>query len=276
MELTQKQLANEICNQSEISRIEAGELLPSSDILSLLANRLRIPITYFFEILMYEEIEELKKIKDKVDALSLNKNYKELQFYLKDLLENPTLFHPETKKFLLWHKFITDYYLKKIDANYCLAELFSLLRMKTNGINILLDFQIKNSIANILAETKRYDKSIKIYQEILNEDFKTKEGDKLKNKILYNLGKLCFINKDYNSALFYTNQGIDLSISFADMTLIGQFYYQKGVILEELSFSIEEIAATFKKSEFFLEIMNFEIYLKILRENKSHFLLGRK
>lgn len=270
--LTQKQLAFEICNQSEISRIEAGDFLPSIDILYLIANRLQLPITYFFEVLAHEEGEEAKVIRNKIGIFSLSKNYRELHQYVETLLKTKNLLHPETEKYLLWHKYVAEYYLKKIGADYCLTELFLLLRKKTAGMDILLDLQVKNSIANILAENKRFNESLEIYQEILSEQIKTNEAEKLRMKAFYNLGKLLFLRKEFQSALLYTDQGIDLSIKIADMSLLGQYYYQKGAIMEELSFSFEEIAATYKRSQFFLDIMDLGLYTQILKEKKAMFI----
>lgn len=270
--LTQKQLATDICNQSEISRIEAGDFLPSIDILYLIANKLQLPITYFFEVLAHEEAEETKAIRSKVSILSTAKNYRELYLYVESLLKVKKTYHPETEKFLLWHKYVAEYYLKKINAEYCLTELRLLLRKSTAGMDLLLDLQVKNSIANILAENNRYNESLEIYQEILIEDFSAKEGDKLRIKAFYNLGKLLFLKKDFKAALLYTNQGIDISIQLADMSLLGQYYYQKGALMEELSFSFEEIAEVYQKSRFFLNILNLDSYTNILEEKKATYL----
>lgn len=273
--LTQKQLALGICNQSEISRIEAGDFFPNIDLLYLIANRLQIPITYFFEVLAHEEAEERKIIKRTVGTLSMAKNYFELLRYVESILKAKVTHHPETEKFLLWQKYVAEYYTKKIGADYCLTELLLLLRKKTEGMDFLLDLQIKNSIANILGENSRFDESLKIYKEILNEDLVSKEADKLKLKAFYNYGKLLFLRKNFESALHYTNEGINLSIALADMSLLGQYYYQKGALMEELLYPFEEIASIYQKSHFFLSLLSLDVYIKILEEKKVVFLSAK-
>lgn len=270
--LTQVQLSNGICNQSEISRIEAGDFFPSIDILYLISSKLQVPISYFFEILSYEDLEETKFERNKIETLSLNKQYKEIHHYVEILLNKNESLHPETKKFLLWQKFIAAYCLNKINSDYCLTELFLLLRSKTFGIDVLLDLQIKNSIANILAENQKYSESIVIYEEILSESIGTKEADKLRVKVLFNLGKLLYLKEEYKNALQQANQGVELSIFLADMSILGQFYYLKGSVMEELSFPVTEISQNFKKAQLFFELLNLKTHTQILNENKAVYL----
>src|SRR5690606_18428042 len=112
--LTQKQLAEGLCSQSEISRIEAGEFYPSIDLLYLIANQLQLSVNYFFEILTHEQAKETNEIKNKIWTMSSEKNYKELLQYVEKLLSEAKNLHPETKKFLLWHYYMAAYYLKRI------------------------------------------------------------------------------------------------------------------------------------------------------------------
>ncbi len=72
--LTQKQLSDNICHQSEVSRIEAGAVYPSMDILQGIAAKLQVPITHFYEVLIYSDIERKKQFKDRIQVLSKKKN----------------------------------------------------------------------------------------------------------------------------------------------------------------------------------------------------------
>ena len=76
--LTQKQLSDNICHQSEVSRIEAGSVYPSMDILQGIAAKLRVPIIHFYEVLIYSDIERKKQFKDHIIVLCKQKKYKEI------------------------------------------------------------------------------------------------------------------------------------------------------------------------------------------------------
>jgi HTH-type transcriptional regulator, pleiotropic regulator of extracellular virulence genes len=49
--LTQQELAKNICHQSEISRIEAGNVYPSMYILYGISGKLDVSMSYFYELL---------------------------------------------------------------------------------------------------------------------------------------------------------------------------------------------------------------------------------
>lgn len=270
---TQAQLAFGICNQSEISRIESGDCYPSIDILHMISIKLQVSISFFFEILVHEDHEKTKYMRNKIETLLLNKRYLEIHQYVENLLSKNNSYHPEIEKFLLWQKFISAYCLGKITHDYCLTELFLLLKNEISGTDLLLNLQIKNSIANILAENKRYSASIKLYNDILNDSEGIKEADKLRIKVLFNSGKLLYLNREFEAALIQANQGIDLSIGLADMSLLGQYYYLKGSIMEELSYSIVEISSTFEKSQLFFNLLNLETHKQILNEKKAKYLI---
>ncbi len=74
--LTQKQLSENICHQSEVSRIESGAVYPSMDILQGIATKLQVPIIHFYEVLIYSDIERNKQLKDRIITLCKQKNIK--------------------------------------------------------------------------------------------------------------------------------------------------------------------------------------------------------
>lgn len=271
--LTQKQLAFEICDQSEISRIEAGDFFPNLDILYLISNRLQTSVSYFFEVLTHENVEETSNIRNKISTITLSKNYEELRRYTDNIMRENKVWHPEVEKFLKYKNLLARYYIKEIDYRYCLIEFQILLSQTTSGMDVLLDFQIKNSIANILAENKIYDKSMELYEEILNENLKVKEADKLKIKAFFNYGKLLYLKQEYEDALVQANKGIELSIETGDMTILGQFYFEKASIMEKLLHDNLEISANYKRAQFFFRLLNLNKHLEILEEKKGGFLL---
>lgn len=270
--MTQIQLATDICNQSEISRIEAGDCFPSLDVLYLISNRLNVPITMFFNSLSFDEMEEIKLIQKTVWNFSQTKKYEELLTYLDHVHSKKVLFSPEMEKFLLWQQYISLYALKRVNGSYCLAELSSLLRKNTIGMDRELDFHIKISVANILAETKEYNKSLSLYKDILKEKIETPEANKVLIKTHYNYGKLLFLKKDYLTAYEVTTAGIELSLANMDMSLIGQLHFQKAAIMEELDYPFKSIALHYRKAAFFFEELGLHLYREILTEKKGAFL----
>lgn len=271
--LTQIELAKNICHQSEISRIESGEFFPGIDVLLLISNKLQVPIDYFLKVLIHDDLEHVNKIKNKALTLSRNKDYKKLYEFVSYYLEDIKVGHPELQKFLCWQYYVAAYSLRKIDYSYCVTELSLILSQENFGLDIYLDLNIKNSLATIHAENGEYAKSINLFTEILDEKSDSEKVEHLKIKVLYNYGKLLFIKKEYHSSLQKTNHAIELSCKLADMSLLGQLHFQKASILEELNGSFQEISALYKKALFFVELLNLELYINILKEKKGKFLM---
>lgn len=270
--MTQKELSFEICSQSEISRIESGDFFPGIDLLYLISTKLNTPLTHFFEVLTYEEVNLIKQIKTRVLDLSYKKDYPKLLSEIEKILKNPFPIDNDFEKFLLWKKYVSSYYLGKIDAENCRVELTLLVLNKSLGIDRTLDFYIQNSTANILAENHRYEESMVLYKKILAEIPSDSETTSLRIKVTYNLGKLLYLKQNFIESLDYTNQGIALSLNSSNMSLLGQFYYQKGSLLEELKFSVDEILITYNRALFFFELLNLNVHKEILLKNKSAFL----
>ena len=166
--LSQKELADGICEQSQISKIERGGYMPSAYLLYQLAQRLEVPLDHFFNdsTPVQSNLDTFKKMAQK---LLDSRNYKELD-YLLSLEKNSK------------NQLTSDdhYYLSWLEA----ILLFCHYEKKEEGIQLLLDTSQKvdknsityprvlNSLANCYSETgevKKYESTyqmlIKIYKE---------------------------------------------------------------------------------------------------------------
>ncbi len=110
--LTQKQLSENICHQSEVSRIESGAVYPSMDILQGIAAKLQVPIIHFYEVLIYSDIEKKKQFKDQIIMLCKQKRYKEIYNKVWNELKKEE-YHPEFQQFLQWQYHVAAYILKE-------------------------------------------------------------------------------------------------------------------------------------------------------------------
>lgn len=270
--MTQQQLADGICNQSEISRLEKGDSYPSIDTLQAISVKLRLPLSYFFEVLIHDDFEAKEKMLDDVKAFSSRKDYEGLYQYTQKVLNNGKFLHPEMKTYLESYYYVSLYYLKKHDYRYCVTELYRLTDVEVNGMDVLLKTRIKNAIAIILAENNKHDEGMKIFKEILHEQVASDEYDKMRIIILYNVGKVEYLQASYDAALDTTQEAIKLSTTHKDMAILGQLYYQKGSILEKLGHSDSEISENYQRALFFFDLLGLDYYKKILQEYKMQYL----
>ena len=82
--LTQKDLANGICSQAEISKIESGTHSPTVDLLFALSRRLQVPMTVFLD--RTEQYDSLRTIDDALLMKFRNLKYKEIYNETRHLL----------------------------------------------------------------------------------------------------------------------------------------------------------------------------------------------
>ncbi|MGG2094409.1 helix-turn-helix domain-containing protein [Bacillus sp. S13(2024)] len=261
--LTQKQLADNICHQSEVSRIESGVVYPSMDILQGIAAKLQVPIIHFYEVLAYSDIERKKQFKDQIQMLCKKKKYEEIYKKVWDELKKEED-HPEFQQFLLWHYHLSAYVLKKVNYEYCILELKKLIHKQLIGIDVFQNLYIENSIASIYAENKYFQKSIKLYQHILKQLESLHSNEEFAIKVGYNYAKALYLDEQYKKALHQVEIAIETSCRTSNMTLIGQLYYQKGECLEKLGYSENESRVAYEKAFFFFELLDLHTYKDIL------------
>lgn len=80
--ISQQSLADGICEQSQISKIERGNFIPSADLLYKLSQRLEVTLDYFFN----DEIEvksSLSNFKNLSIHLLDDRNYDDLEYIYK-------------------------------------------------------------------------------------------------------------------------------------------------------------------------------------------------
>ncbi|ENQ3107108.1 Helix-turn-helix domain-containing protein [Bacillus sp. 491mf] len=261
--LTQKHLADNICHQSEISRIESGVVYPSMDILQGIAAKLKVPIIHFYEVVAYSDIERKKQFKDLIQSLCKQKKYEEIYKKTWDELKKEED-HPEFQQFLLWHHHLSAYMLKKVNYEYCILELKKLITQQSVGMDVFQSLYIENSIANIYAENECIQKSIEVYKHILKQLKSLHSNEEFAIKVGYNYAKALYLDDRYEEALYNVEKTIETSCQNSNMTLIGQLFYQKGECLEKLGHSEDEIRIAYAKALFFFELLDLHSYKNTL------------
>ncbi|CAI8716617.1 MULTISPECIES: helix-turn-helix domain-containing protein [Bacillus] len=266
--LTQKQLSDNICHQSEVSRIEAGSVYPSMDILQGIAAKLRVPIIHFYEVLIYSDIERKKQFKDQIQLLSKKKRYDEIHKIVSEELKKEEC-HPEFKQFLLWYYHLSSYVLKKVNFKYCILELKNIMHQQYGGVDVFQNLYIENSIASIYAENNHLEKAITLFQDILNQLESLQSDQDFVVKVRYNYAKALYLNDEYEKALQQVEKAIETSRFIGSMNLLGQLYYQKGECLEKLTYPPSEITFVYEKALLFFDLLDLHSYKETLLAEKE-------
>lgn len=158
-----KKLAEDLCDESTIYRLEKGKQLPRLEIVSEICQKLEIPFKALFPF--NEEIEDLKKkcreFTYVADYLSLELIIEESERVLNEL--NSTYSKLEFKKFIMWHRAIL-LHKKEHRVDDALTTLNSLVSLKNYSSE--LDISIVNSIGLIYLAKGNYKEALHIYKDL--------------------------------------------------------------------------------------------------------------
>ena len=268
--LTQKDLANGICSQAEISKIESGTHSPTVDLLYALSRRLQVPITLFLN--QEHHLDSIKIIDDELLTKFQNKDYtaiyneskKKLAILQKD---------EELHSLYSYYLHLSAYRMERIDYRTCIVEMQRLSeKYVTFYYSPKMLIRIKSAIATIYYEKKNYLHGLKVYEELLSLSLDSDELLVEKIRLLYNISKVLVAKNRPEEALKYIEDGIEQSLRFKDMSLLGQLYYQKAYALEMCNSSFKEIESAYHKAYTLFDILGMNEYKQILLRNNKVFL----
>lgn len=274
--LSQKELAKDICTQSTISRIEAGEVYPAIDTLLKIALKLQVPVEYFIEMLFHKNVLESEKLIKKIEYHLKEHDYKKII----SIVDSNKLDSDNT-----WLNFYLEYvlntaryYLKIITPENCIINLKKILNFssQTTIQFRFLHIKINNTIANIFGEQGDSQKCLYHYNKILKEHINKNYND---NKIyetliivLFNKCKILYDTNDIDLALETANLGIQKAKESSSFFFTGQFLYYKGQCLEKKGAPLSEIREVYKQALFIFEFQELPFYIQAIKQNKQQYL----
>lgn len=167
LRLSQQTLAEGICEQSQISKIERGHFIPSADLLFKLSQRLEVPLDYFFN----EQIEiksNLSNFKQLSARLLDDRNYENLEYIYRIEIERSTFLTLEDRTYLEWIKSIIDFYQydSKCEAISSLENI--LLKVSSNTLIYLKALNTLSNFYSLVGREQEYEANyshlIELYQ----------------------------------------------------------------------------------------------------------------
>ncbi|MFC0561405.1 helix-turn-helix domain-containing protein [Halalkalibacter alkalisediminis] len=270
--MTQEELAEGICTQASISKIEKNdETYISAQILYLISQRLGVSIEYFFNDNEVLNISYVNEVCEQFSELIANKDYEEAYEMVK-LEKNNPMFSTKRhlKKFLLWREALCINYLygKKSEAIEMINE--ALLLSETTEKNYSLeDLNIMTSKAILLGELENWEESLNLYINILEHIKKIPfQKDRLTLiNIYYNASRSAIKVNDYDQALLFCNKGILVCKQEKTFFLLGHLNYQKAECLINLNKQDKKMPLQFyKKALALFEGAEQEKYIDIVKE----------
>ncbi|WP_171038260.1 helix-turn-helix domain-containing protein [Aquibacillus sediminis] len=274
LKMTQKQLAEGICTQAQISKLENQEELPSSITLYQIAQKLEVDVEYFFREIDNERIDYIEEVQSLARKYIRNKNYPLLKELIDDEFKND-LFqsNKEYQQFLLWHKGICIYYIEKNKSKSLetLNEAIALTHDQQRKFYTEREIEILNSIAIIYNEEKDFVQSLQLYEEAI---YYIEKLPKLKDitiylRLLYGAAKQQLKLDNIQKSLSFSEKGIHLCRNNESLYLLGELYYEKARCLAKRD--DPEAETFFQKSMQIFTVEDKLPYVKIVNEEYIQF-----
>lgn len=250
--MTQKQLAENICTQALISRIENNDTLPKKDLLEQFEKRLQLGHN---ELNIYFS---LKTNQHKIDSViremrdSLNRrDYKSIEIllnYNQEIIE--TSKDINDKSFFKWMEASVAHQIYQ-ESDQAL-EIFS--HIPIDDLESELSIEIVNARGLIYYQQQEYDKALKTFyhgMEKITDDV----NFKIHAKLLFNYTLTLEEKNENREALSVLLSGIELLLENDSLYILGDFYYTKAFIYNKMD-NYEEAISNFELAQTIFKLQN--------------------
>ncbi|WP_406686206.1 helix-turn-helix domain-containing protein [Rossellomorea vietnamensis] len=234
--LTQGELADGICTQALISRIEKGDIYPSATSLYQISRKLGVDVNYFFEIGLTPRLDYVREVERQLKKLRVKLKYDEILEIVKTEEKNPLFLKDETNlQLLYWHKGI---YVNEVEKNKgeALIILERALSLTYNTKKAMSEREMNIMISMGILEFSRrnHERALEIYEDVnaaltYNHQLSDKS---IKTRLLYNIARVLTRLGKYHESTRYCEEGIRWIIEEENLYGFAQLNYHIGYNLE--------------------------------------------
>lgn len=225
--MNQSDLAQDICTQAMISKIEKGSVTPTGKLLKKLSQKLNVTTAYFYN--EESNTAHFKRLEQLIRRELHQTNYDIIANIMKsNQTDIDSCNERYFKDFFQW----IDGLLNHFVHNNSRTAINSLKELLENREDDKLNLEILNSLANIhgeLGELKKADS----YFEHAFKISKSINSSKEKTKLLYNYATNLIDLERLDVSLEIILNTIDELINNQSMYMLGYCYYQKGYLLKQ-------------------------------------------
>lgn len=231
LHMTQSELSSGICTQSQISKIEKNEIMPSADLLFQLSQRLEVSMDYFFD--NEKEVNSMKVRGRKIcEDYMLKREYNILLDFVNQQMTSSITEHE--RKYYSWIKAVCTNYISA-DTDYCITILMDIIDKKDDVNDPELDANIYNSLSILYFNANQLEEA----ENMLHRALSTAKSNHIKgtvtNKIYYNLARQAYIKENYHESLRYSDLGINESMEYETSRMLEHLIYIRSAALLEIN-----------------------------------------
>ena len=239
LKMSQRELAEGICKQGQISRLENGEFTPGADFLYALSKKLKVSMDYFFNEQIEEEIDELSEFKKLAQTFITNRNYESLKYIYE--LESVKVHRLSLvdKFYMEWIKSLIDFYFygQKEESVARLEKVLSQL-----NVTDLFYIQVSNTLFNFYYDIEDLESFNEIREKLecqVNQlKLNTIEELNLSIKFNYNVCRYLWLQNNTEEAITKITDTINQCKTYRTTYLLADLYLLIGNVSKNFSSKI--------------------------------------
>ena len=239
LKMSQRELAEGICKQGQISRLENGEFTPGADFLYALSKKLKVSMDYFFNEQIEEEIDELSGFKKLAQTFITNRNYESLKYIYE--LESVKVHRLSLvdKFYMEWIKSLIDFYFygQQEEAVARLEKVLSQL-----SVTDLTYLQVANTLFNFYYDIEDLesfnDIREKLEYQVNQLKLNTIEELNLSIKFNYNVCRYLWLQNNTEEAITKITDTINQCKTYRTTYLLADLYLLIGNVSKNFSSKI--------------------------------------
>lgn len=264
LKMSQKELAEGICKQGQISRIENGEYTPGSELLYALSRKLRVSMDYFFDEQVQDEKNELENFRLVAESFISQRDYSSLKYLYNLESKSSSHLSLSDKMYLEWIQTLVLFYCdnNKLEAVSKLEKL-----IKEKNISEINYLRFSNTLFNFYYDIDDLNQFNEIRdsleKRVNNLIIHTIEELELSIKFNYNISRYLWLQNNVEGALNKISETIRICKRYRSNYLLADLYLLLGNASASFG-NIDEVRDYYTKAKFLYNLDgNQEMSLKV-------------
>ena len=229
LKMSQKELAEGICKQGQISRIENGEYTPGSELLYALSRKLRVSMDYFFDEQVQDEKNELENFRLVAENFISQRDYSSLKYLYNLESKSSSHLSLSDKMYLEWIQTLVLFYCdnNKLEAVSKLEKL-----IKEKNISEINYLRFSNTLFNFYYDIDDLNQFNEIRdnleKRVNNLIIHTIEELELSIKFNYNISRYLWLQNNVEDAINKISETIRICKRYRSNYLLADLYLLLG------------------------------------------------
>ena len=264
LKMSQKELAEGVCKQGQISRIENGEYTPGSELLYALSRKLRVSMDYFFDEQVQDEKNELENFRLVAENFISQRDYSSLKYLYNLESKSSSHLSLSDKMYLEWIQTLVLFYCEnnKLEAVSKLEKL-----IKEKNISEINYLRFSNTLFNFYYDIDDLNQFNEIRdnleKRVNNLIIHTIEELELSIKFNYNISRYLWLQNNVEDALNKISETIRICKRYRTNYLLADLYLLLGNASASFG-DIDEVRDYYTKAKFLYNLDgNQEMSLKV-------------